>query len=1238
GQERHPNQLPTQIVARATKRGRETHASISKRPIDTRSSATKPSRPASDSEQQLSTMMGLPRLLVLPPQLSSSAIAQPSVSTVNFKGAGPSPLRRLPLQGYERVMSMADNASVKVAHVMLLRGPASAIDAFLIHAPLAVALTFNKHPRMRAKQVRGEFATAEVHPATVSAAQVMRNKLFEVRDVGRERRFGSSCGGESGCKSGCDGFPETGACNGRNGCESRDSGDMESEWKEFVECECEVPFNRYVSFPFYVRAWRYSSDPSAFGVRHDAKDGRDCGTRHDASWDDINGTSNGTSSCGAIRVMLFSDHYMSDGVSGLVVLNDVLEFASLLSRDQRSITSREKRSEGELSADPAQARPDHDCAHTNINTRSSDSSDSRQPSRKKLGRLGGDKTLARRQCREANNDALSLSLPPSLYHVWFRSRAPWKVASLKWIVNLVGKFAFKHELRSFKPAIPVRADQADFQIPVKPNNSSVLFSQGTRANLQAALMRCKRERVTFFGALAAAVVAAYYICGSEREAQEQTPAQTNVSLTLEFDCNMRKHVDQQLSGDPVGCYMAISPIPRLSRGGVDVQRTRFWDLARQLKRDADEQIDSVEALLPTVFLHKHVNSKTNPEFFADLPIRHSVVSDMDISSVGKYPYALEHTFGVATASGRTLRIESLHLFSTAPHLGPAACLYIASVDSLCYSLMHKHADADARRLLATIEACVEAIGQMGSAESVARVAERAQSTGARVQLRGYERLLSIADNASAKVVHVMVLRGSADARAALLASLSEATVLTFNRHPRMRAKQLRGEFALVEIQPHISLESLSKDELLAIRELDEDGSGASSRADESWEKYVEEQCERPFDRYSQLPYCIHAWHDRRQGLVRLMLFSDHYMSDGISGLAVLNDLVSFSSALSRGRTRDLLKDTTMVELPLRASLYELWLAPHKWRLRLSRWGVALFGKMIFKHELKHFKPVIAPRGDQADLAVPVRVNSTSAFFDKGSPGNMHSALHRCKHEGVTFFGALAASVVLAYYVASGRERVDGEAGRTKPFTLAVDVDFNMRRRVPAPAEEVHVGAFLATSSMESLAKAGVDVAATSFWDFARRCKQEINETLGSVLMPLTLLFLDQFINARTAPEFFHDLPVPHSVSADVNISNIGKYLHATTHLIGAADSSESLHIESVHVYNSSPSVGSAAIVYVTATDQFNFSMSHKYEHEAARTLFRACVSCIERLGEIESHDTLAQVAKLVAAGLNGKDA
>ncbi|GAB9474331.1 hypothetical protein Gpo141_00011461 [Globisporangium polare] len=491
----------------------------------------------------------------------------------------------LPLRGYERMMTIADNGSIKVAHIMALTGSAAAIDAFIAHAPQAVAQTFNKHPRMRVKQVRGgsDSTLAEVHPATVTSETVAQDKLLEVSEW----------------------TPAMG------------------KWETFVETESNVTFNRYTQFPFYLRVWHYPSENT-------------------------------------LRLMWFSDHYMSDGISGLVVLNDVLEFASKLSRD-------------------------------------------------------------------ASVRAESLPLRPALYDFWLRPRGWWSLKSSELLMKLIGKMAFRSELASYTPALPIREDQADFQVPVKINSSAILFGQGERENMLRAIKRCKEENVTLFGAIAASIMVAYYIAkeAASPKCFVESKDDPLFKVAAELDYNMRQRVQFPAPETQVGCFYVGSEIERLAKQGVNMQTEGFWDLARQVKQGVDEQLESFMFPFQLILVDEHVQVDKLAKFARDVPVPKSVASDVDISNVGKYPHANVHTFKTSgEGSEESLTVSTVHVCSSVPHLGPAVGMYISSVDTLCYTMMHKHEHEDARTLFNAFTTSVEYAGDVTTGDKMIDVVNR----------------------------------------------------------------------------------------------------------------------------------------------------------------------------------------------------------------------------------------------------------------------------------------------------------------------------------------------------------------------------------------------------------------------------------------------------------------------------------------------------------------------------------
>eukprot|EP00644_Phytophthora_capsici_P016496 jgi/Phyca11/10611/fgenesh1_pm.PHYCAscaffold_52_\ len=473
----------------------------------------------------------------------------------------------------------------------------------------------------------------------------------------------------------------------------------------------------------------------------------------------------------------------------------------------------------------------------------------------------------------------------------------------------------------------------------------------------------------------------------------------------------------------------------------------------------------------------------------------------------------------------------------------------------------------------------------------------------RIKLRGFERLTTLVDGVSMKIVHSMLVSGNPTP---LLRFLPTALLQTFNTHPRMRALQVKDQDFTAEIQDFLSLDDISGKNLLRIQRTTQD-------AFEKWQQYAEDECNVGFDRYNQLPFSLTVWVDEKEEQARLMLFSDHYMSDGFSGMVVLNGILEQVASLARQES------CHTQEFPLRPSFYDMWLSKKPFSKSVMKTVISLLGKAIYRSEMKKFHPVLPARSDQHDFVVPPVSNPTSATFAQGDPQAMRQTLARCKEEQVTFGGAVVCSTFLAFYHAA-KDLPDFDS--RKPFKLATDLDYNMRRRVPQPVEEDVVGTYVAFADLGCLAQ-GVDLETTKFWDLARRAKSEIDSKVRqTMLLAAVPIILDQRINAKIQPSFAKALNIRHSQTSDANLSNIGRYPFAKEHALGDCDV---LRVESLHVYNPIPHLGPSAVLWVASVDSFCYSMGHKCRDEAAEALFTAFMTICENIGNVKADQTLAQV-------------
>ncbi|DAZ97587.1 TPA: hypothetical protein N0F65_005559, partial [Lagenidium giganteum] len=481
-----------------------------------------------------------------------------------------------------------------------------------------------------------------------------------------------------------------------------------------------------------------------------------------------------------------------------------------------------------------------------------------------------------------------------------------------------------------------------------------------------------------------------------------------------------------------------------------------------------------------------------------------------------------------------------------------------------------------------------------------------------IELRGYERMLT-SSSASMKIAHAVRVRG---AIVSLLYRLSVAVRNTFNKHPRMRALEA-PEFGQAIVQDLLTLDDVNARYLVRVRELEEG---------EIWEKIVEAECERPFHRKTEPPFMVSVISNlKSDDQVMLVLYSDHFMSDGFSGMVVLNDILEQVACP--------LNPEDLRELPLRPSLYDMLLQPELGHARTLEEIIAKNGLQEYLDAVNSFRSLLPIEASQQDFDVQApQVNRSFACFREGSRDNMKRVLARCKEEKVTFGGAVVAAVVVAYYQIWNRLLGNNpDAMKDGIFHIAFDMDYNMRKRMPLPAEEDQVGMYVITNTLASLAIDGVDMANATFWDVARRAKKEIDDVLASFEMPLPIIFLDQFVNKGAAANGVQ-LRVPRSIGCDTNISNIGRYPFKTEHTIDN-DPDQSIRVESLFVYNNMPHLCAATVIYVTAVDSFNYSMVHKHNGDVASALFDAYVYNTEHLGTVGTSETMLQVAKRWSANL-----
>ncbi|KAL4133902.1 hypothetical protein PRIC2_004218 [Phytophthora ramorum] len=485
----------------------------------------------------------------------------------------------------------------------------------------------------------------------------------------------------------------------------------------------------------------------------------------------------------------------------------------------------------------------------------------------------------------------------------------------------------------------------------------------------------------------------------------------------------------------------------------------------------------------------------------------------------------------------------------------------------------------------------------------------------RFPLRGIERF-GVADPCvSMKCCHATAISGDMDQ---LLRFLPTAVMRTYNRHPRLRALAVTDEEFTAEIQPRITLEDVATKKLLRVRELSD--SEEDHAAWMEWNQFVQTETHVPFDRSTQFMFYLTAWVNKTENKARFFLFSDHIMSDGESGMIFVNDTLEDVALLSIEAAKP------VNELPLRPSLYAMLLTSPWWLKPVAKTVLAVLVGPAFVSSMKVFKPVLAPREDQKDFGIPFEQNSTTLLSQAGSPTNMRDTLRRCKQEGVTLGNALIPMLVLAFYHASkvdhklkGVEETDG------PFHLVTDMCYNMRQRVPEPAEERQVGVYMTTTRLQWLATEGVDMRTAKFWDLARTSQQQTNAQGGNLLeMAIPCVMMDRKLAKPSVGALLGDFKIASSCSGDATISNLGRYAYKKKHLLAA---NGELTVEDMFAFCAIPFVTSSSTMWLSTVNSFNYSMGHKVDEKVGSELFNACVRICENASSIQKDDTMEDVLK-----------
>ncbi|KAE8877504.1 hypothetical protein PF005_g14571 [Phytophthora fragariae] len=494
-------------------------------------------------------------------------------------------------------------------------------------------------------------------------------------------------------------------------------------------------------------------------------------------------------------------------------------------------------------------------------------------------------------------------------------------------------------------------------------------------------------------------------------------------------------------------------------------------------------------------------------------------------------------------------------------------------------------------------------------------AEREFPTKRRFPLRAIERFGIAEPDVSVKCCHAIAISGDMDQ---LVHCLPTAVMRTFNRHPRLRSLVVKSEEFMAEVQPQLKLDDVAAKNLLCVREISD--SDADVAAWTNWNQFVQTETHVPFDRFTQFLFYLTVWVNRAEGKARFFLFSDHIMSDGDSGMIFVNDTLEDVALLSIEAVKP------VTEYPLRPSLYDMWFTSPWWLKPVVKTVLALVGGSAFVNFLKAFKPVLTPRADQQDFGIPFKQNSTTLLSQAGTPTNMRDTLRKCKEEGVTLGGALIPMLVLAFYHASKVDKkLNGTDESDGPFRFVADICYNMRQRVPEPSEERQVGLYVTNTPLQWLAADGVDMKSEKFWDLARTSKQQMAAQGDKLLeMALPCFLMDRKLIKPKVGDLLGDFKVPSSCTGDATISNLGRYIYKTKHILA---SNGELTVDDMFAFCAIPFVATSSTIWLSTVHAFNYSLAHKVDEQVGSALFNAYVKICENASNIHKDDTMEDALK-----------
>ncbi|CAF0748504.1 unnamed protein product [Adineta steineri] len=394
-------------------------------------------------------------------------------------------------------------------------------------------------------------------------------------------------------------------------------------------------------------------------------------------------------------------------------------------------------------------------------------------------------------------------------------------------------------------------------------------------------------------------------------------------------------------------------------------------------------------------------------------------------------------------------------------------------------------------------------------------------------------------------------------------------------------------------------------------------------SNESWQEIVERRCNQdPYSNNGTVIFPMFHFmllYNPQQSddqLFHLVLFQNHCVSDGISGLILIHEFLTLATT----------SNSPEISEPLNTEILPLLgqLIPRPFGLFYHI--IASIGKRIFKREIRQLThpriPVKSiPLNDCQSTRFTVQRYKMKFLFASSS-SNLYSKLHpQCRLHGVTLNGPLMGCLLLAIHHCFPLD----DNTRLKPF--GIGTQFNMRSRLPqSTLTPSSAGFFVGTGEVKL--KQSLSIQSTQFWSLAHYCMTDTQNQLKRHGVPLTMnIFGDVLGNEREFDEVRQLFP--EGRQSEFGFSNIGKYPFSCKYNEGE------VQLQGIHVINNMSVYRTSTNIFVTCADnkQLDFAMAHDMESdEMAQGFLDYYLRLIEICADSEhckSETTIDEVLKMM---------